>query len=177
MDNLPSFLNNSTLEVLHPNFPISLRRSSTCFLWEIKMPCLEYETFIPRKYFSFPNSFISNYVANFSFRVSFSISSSSVTITSEATSRLGPHKEPVVEGATKQGSPLGGSSRTATFCLEEIVTLGIEAKVGSEAEAFLFIASEGLVGKGGVCLLSMTTSLGPDALESVVVTSFALAAS
>ncbi|RDY05241.1 hypothetical protein CR513_10946, partial [Mucuna pruriens] len=63
-------------EVLHPNFPVSLRRSSTYSFWEIKIPCLEYETFILRKYFNFPNSFISNCVANFSFRVSFSISSS-----------------------------------------------------------------------------------------------------
>ncbi|RDX69364.1 hypothetical protein CR513_51530, partial [Mucuna pruriens] len=55
-------------EVLHPKFPVSLRRSSTYFLWEIKIPCLEYVTSIPRKYFSFPNSFISNCVVNFSFR-------------------------------------------------------------------------------------------------------------
>ncbi|RDY09312.1 hypothetical protein CR513_06340, partial [Mucuna pruriens] len=76
MDNVPSFLNNSTLEILHPNFPVSLRRSSTYFLWEIKIPCLKYATSIPRKYFNFPNSFISNCVASFSFRFSFSISSS-----------------------------------------------------------------------------------------------------
>ncbi|RDY07786.1 hypothetical protein CR513_08047, partial [Mucuna pruriens] len=80
MDNVPSFLNNSTLEILHPNFPISLRRSSTYFLWEIKIPCLEYATSIQRKYFSFPNSFISNCVANFSFRFSISISSSLVSM-------------------------------------------------------------------------------------------------
>ncbi|RDY12482.1 hypothetical protein CR513_02725, partial [Mucuna pruriens] len=55
MDNVPSFLNNSIPKVLHPNFPISLRRSSTYFLYEIKIPCLEYATSIPRKYFSFPN--------------------------------------------------------------------------------------------------------------------------
>ncbi|RDY06191.1 hypothetical protein CR513_09865, partial [Mucuna pruriens] len=61
------FCSIGTLEVLHPNFLVSLRRSSTYFLWEIKIPCLEYATLIPRKYFSFPNSFISNCVANFSF--------------------------------------------------------------------------------------------------------------
>ncbi|RDY04979.1 hypothetical protein CR513_11229, partial [Mucuna pruriens] len=71
-----------TSKFLHPNFPISLRRSSTYFLWEIKIPCLEYATSIPRKYFNFPNSLISNCVANFSFRVSFSISSSPMTIIS-----------------------------------------------------------------------------------------------
>ncbi|RDX90462.1 hypothetical protein CR513_27672, partial [Mucuna pruriens] len=73
---------SSTPEVLHPNFPLSLRRSSTYFLWEVKILCLEYATSIPRKYFNFPNSFISNCVANFSFRVNFSISSSPITIIS-----------------------------------------------------------------------------------------------
>ncbi|RDY09251.1 hypothetical protein CR513_06409, partial [Mucuna pruriens] len=70
------FCSIGTPEVLHPNFPISLRRLSTYFLWEIKIPYLEYATSIPRKYFNFPNFFISNFVANFSFKVSFSISSS-----------------------------------------------------------------------------------------------------
>ncbi|RDX96639.1 hypothetical protein CR513_20675, partial [Mucuna pruriens] len=82
MDNVPSFLNNSTPEVLHPNFSVSLRRLSTYFFWEIKIPCLEYATSITRKYFNFPNSFISNCVVKFSFRVSFSISSLPVTIIS-----------------------------------------------------------------------------------------------
>ncbi|RDY02364.1 pol, partial [Mucuna pruriens] len=47
---------------------VLLNRLSTYFLWEIKIPYLEYATTIPRKYFRFPNSFISNCVANFSFR-------------------------------------------------------------------------------------------------------------
>ncbi|RDX90874.1 hypothetical protein CR513_27219, partial [Mucuna pruriens] len=76
----PQPILHSTPAILHPNFPISLRRSSTYFLWEIKIPCLEYATSIPMKYFSFSNSFISNCVVSFSFRFSFSISSSPVTI-------------------------------------------------------------------------------------------------
>ncbi|RDY09293.1 hypothetical protein CR513_06348, partial [Mucuna pruriens] len=72
----PQLILHSTPKVLHPNFPVSLTRSSTYFLWEIKISCLKYATSIPRKYFSFPNSFISNCVFNFSFKVSFSISSS-----------------------------------------------------------------------------------------------------
>ncbi|RDX86713.1 hypothetical protein CR513_31921, partial [Mucuna pruriens] len=72
----PQLILHSTPKVLQPNFPIYLRRSSTYFIWEIKIPCLEYETSIPMKYFNFLNSFISNYVVNFSFKVRFSISSS-----------------------------------------------------------------------------------------------------
>ncbi|RDX73714.1 hypothetical protein CR513_46635, partial [Mucuna pruriens] len=64
----PQLILHSTSKVLHPNFPVSLRRSGTYFLWEIKIPCLEHATFIPRKYLSFPNSFISNCVVNFSFK-------------------------------------------------------------------------------------------------------------
>ncbi|RDX95081.1 hypothetical protein CR513_22446, partial [Mucuna pruriens] len=74
------FCSIGTLEVFHPNFSVSLRRSSTYFRWEIKMPCFEYATSILRDYFSFHNSFISNCVANFSFRVSLSISSSPVSM-------------------------------------------------------------------------------------------------
>ncbi|RDX72715.1 hypothetical protein CR513_47759, partial [Mucuna pruriens] len=65
---LLDFLIETTLEVLYPNFPISLRRSSTYYLWEIRIPCLEYATSILGKYFNFPNSFISNCVAIFSFK-------------------------------------------------------------------------------------------------------------
>ncbi|RDY00016.1 hypothetical protein CR513_16851, partial [Mucuna pruriens] len=61
---------HSTYEVLYPNFLVSLRRSSTYFLWEIKIHCLEYAVSIPKNYLSFPNSYISNCVASFSFRVS-----------------------------------------------------------------------------------------------------------
>ncbi|RDX68747.1 hypothetical protein CR513_52228, partial [Mucuna pruriens] len=84
------FCSIGTLEVLHPKFFVSLRRLSTYFLWEIKIPCVEYATSIPRKYFSFPNSFISNYVANFSFRVSFSISSSPLGMTEKTFTSLAP---------------------------------------------------------------------------------------
>ncbi|RDX88194.1 hypothetical protein CR513_30241, partial [Mucuna pruriens] len=42
-------LPEGTPEVLHLNFPVSLRRSSTYFLWKIKMPCLEHTISIPRK--------------------------------------------------------------------------------------------------------------------------------
>ncbi|RDX94291.1 hypothetical protein CR513_23343, partial [Mucuna pruriens] len=60
----PQSILHSTLEILHPNFPI-----------EYILP-LGYATLIPMKYFSFPNSFFSNCIASFSFRFSFSISSS-----------------------------------------------------------------------------------------------------
>ncbi|RDX62069.1 hypothetical protein CR513_59638, partial [Mucuna pruriens] len=70
-------ISGSIPKVSHPNFPVSLKTLSTYFLWGIKIPCLEYATSIPRKYFSFPNSFISNCVANFSFRTRRRVSLSS----------------------------------------------------------------------------------------------------
>ncbi|KAL6327515.1 hypothetical protein AAG906_021600 [Vitis piasezkii] len=49
----------------------------------MKIPCVEYVTSIPRKYFRFPSSFISNSVANLCFTSCFSLSSFPVTMMSQ----------------------------------------------------------------------------------------------
>ena len=67
---------------LHVVLPVSLRRSVTYFYWEIKIPCLEWATSIPRKYFNLPNTLISNSLAKHWFRTYLSLSSFPVTIMS-----------------------------------------------------------------------------------------------
>ena len=74
---------------LQPSFPVSFKRYVIYFCCEIKIPYLEYETSIPRKYFSLPSSLISNSLIKHCFRSCFYFSSFPVTrISSTYTRRV-----------------------------------------------------------------------------------------
>ncbi|XP_022861948.1 succinate-semialdehyde dehydrogenase, mitochondrial, partial [Olea europaea var. sylvestris] len=57
---------------LHPKLPVFINRSRMYFLWETKMPFLDQETSIPKKYRNCPRSFTSNSVAKHFFNLSIS---------------------------------------------------------------------------------------------------------
>ncbi|RVW78773.1 hypothetical protein CK203_050954 [Vitis vinifera] len=70
----------------------------------MKIPCVEYVTSIPRKYFSLPSSFISNSVANLCFTSCFSLSSFPVTMMSFWRGGVG-----LVAGAFEENCGVGAS--------------------------------------------------------------------
>ena len=73
---------------LHTNFPICLRRFVTYSRREIKIPCLECATSIPKKHFNLPNSLISNSLVKHCLKVCLSSSSFLVMVLSTYTKRV-----------------------------------------------------------------------------------------